>query len=223
MTVTRNNDYLNTNNLFNSNSSINLNKSTHMGNKLKKLKNYGINNNNSMNNMLRPSTAPHKGDKEKSSQEQKRKQVIHHIQESKKGINNFNNNLFKINLRPSSAGKGKNNNINNSINKEKNEYESIKYNNTNSINIIQKGNEIELDLDKKYKNYFGKRRLCSPPVLNNNKMYLGNNFKYNCNKQRLPSPMIKSNNSNENSFISNINRSNTNYNIFNKNNSFGLK
>ena len=68
----RNNNYIIGNNLFNSNSSINLNKSAHFGNKLKRIRNYSINNSNG--NMLRPSTAPHKGDKEKSSKDKKRKQ-----------------------------------------------------------------------------------------------------------------------------------------------------
>ena len=222
MTVMRNNNYINSNNLFSSNSSINLNKNSHFNHKLKKLKNYNSFNNNGM---VRPSTAPHKGDKEKPSKEKKGKQIIHHIHESKKGINNFNKNAFKMNLRPVSAGQGKNNELNNDNIKEKKEYDSIKYNNTNSSKIIHIGNKIEFELGNKYKNYIGKRRLASPPVLTNNKINLNNNnnIKYNFNKQRLPSPMIKSTNSNEKTFISNISRSNANYNSINKNNSFNLK
>jgi len=230
MTMVRNNNYINSSGLFNSNSSINLNKSALFNNnKLKKLKNYGsVNNiNNNMNNLSRPSTAPHKGDKtekEKYSKEQKRKQIIHHIHESKKGINNYNKNAIKLNLRPSSA-QGKNNTLNNmnnntNNNKEKKEFNSIKYNNTNIIHIYNKN---ELDVNGKYNTYLGKRRLCSPPVMNNNKINLGNNnIKYTLTKQRLPSPMIK-NIMEEQEFISNIKRSNTNYININKNNSFSLK
>ena len=227
MTVMRNNNYMNGNSLFNSNSSINLNKSALFNNRAKKLKNYGSINN--INNMARPSTAPHKGDKEKNSKEKKRKQIIHHIHESKKGINNYNRNAIKLNLRPSSAGQGKNNTINNNNtnNKEKNEYNSIKYNDNNNSNIIHIGNKINIDMEG---NYIGRRRLGSPPVINNsinnNKINLGNNnIKYNYLKQRLPSPMIKSNELNGNTFVSSINRTstNTNYNSMNKNNSFSLK
>ena len=171
--------------------------------------------------MLRPSTAPHKTDKEKSSKDKKRKQIIHQIHESTKGINNFNKNMFKMNLRPSSAGPGKNNNINN---RDKKVYDSIKYNNTNNSNIIHLGNKEEAEEGNKYKTFFGKRRLGSPPVLNNNKIIItNNNLKYNFGKQRLPSPMIKTNTSSGKAYISNINRSNTNYNNINKNNSFSLK
>ena len=67
-------------------------------------------------------------------------------------------------------------------------------------------------------------RLGSPPVLNNNRINLGNNnIKFNLSKQRLPSPVIKSLNSNEKNYVNNINRSNTNFNSFNKNSSFNLK
>ena len=113
--MVRNNNYINSSGLFTSNSSINLNKSALFNNnKLKKFKNYGSVNNmtNNINNLSRPSTAPHKGEKsekEKNSKEKKRKQIIHHIHESKKGINNYNKNAIKLNLRPSSA-QGKNNN-----------------------------------------------------------------------------------------------------------------
>ena len=116
-----------------------------------------------------------------------------------------------------------NNNINN---KEKNEYNSIKYNdknNNNSNNIIHIANKIELDLEN---NYLGRRRLGSPPIINNNKINLANNnIKYNYINHRLPSPMIKQNDLNGNNFVSNINRANTstNYNGVNKNNSFNLK
>ena len=225
MTMVRNNNYINSSGLFTSNSSINLNKSALFNNnKLKKFKNYGSVNNmtNNINNLSRPSTAPHKGEKsekEKNSKEKKRKQIIHHIHESKKGINNYNKNAIKLNLRPSSA-QGKNNNLNNNTNnnKDKKEFNSIKYNNTNIIHIYNKN---ELDLNNKYNTYLGNRRLCSPPVINNNKINLGkNNIKYTLTKQRLPSPMIK-NNMEEQEFISNIKRSNTNY--INKNNSFSLK
>ena len=179
--------------------------------------------------MARPSTAPHKGDKEKNSKEKKRKQIIHHIHESKKGINNYNRNAIKFNVRPSSAGQGKNNSnsLNNNINiKENKEYNSIKYNdknNKNSNNIIHIGSKIELDLEN---NYIGRRRLGSPAVINNNKINLvNNNIKYNYINHRLPSPMIKQNDLNGNNFVSNINRTNTstNYNNINKNNSFSLK
>ena len=222
VTVMRNNNYIIGNNLFNSNSSINLNKSAHFGNKLKRIRNYSINNSNG--NMLRPSTAPHKGDKEKSSKDKKRKQIIHQIHESTKGINNFNKNIFKMNLRPSSAGPGKNNNLNNTNNREKKVYDSIKYNNINNSNIIHLGNKEGVDEGNKYKNAFGKKRLGSPPVLNNNKIIIGNNnIKYNFGKQRLPSPMIKTNNWNGKAYLNNINRSSTNYNSLNKNNSFNLK
>ena len=229
MTMIRNNNNYMNNNLFNSNSSINLNKSAlfNNNNKTKKLKNYASFNN--INNMARPSTAPHKGDKEKNSKEKKRKQIIHHIHESKKGINNYNRNAIKFNVRPSSAGQGKNNSnsLNNNINiKENKEYNSIKYNdknNKNSNNIIHIGSKIELDLEN---NYIGRRRLGSPAVINNNKINLvNNNIKYNYINHRLPSPMIKQNDLNGNNFVSNINRTNTstNYNNINKNNSFSLK
>ena len=129
-----------------------------------------------------------------------------------------------MNSRPSSVGSGKNNNLNNN-NKKRNEYDSNKINNNNSnINVIHVGNKIEIDFGNKYKNYPGKMRLGSPPVLNNNRINLGNNnIKFNLSKQRLPSPMIKSMNSNDKTFVNSINRSNTNYNSFNKNNSFNLK
>ena len=229
MTMIRNNNNYMNNNLFNSNSSINLNKSAlfNNNNKTKKLKNYASFNN--INNMARPSTAPHKGDKEKNSKEKKRKQIIHHIHESKKGINNCGRNAIKFNIRPSSAGQGKNNSnsLNNNINiKENKEYNSIKYNdknNKNSNNIIHIGSKIELDLEN---NYIGRRRLGSPAVINNNKINLvNNNIKYNYINHRLPSPMIKQNDLNGNNFVSNINRTNTstNYNNINKNNSFSLK
>ena len=225
-TMMKNNNNYNNNNLFNSNSSINLNKSAHFQNKLKKLKNYGnYNNNSNINNILRPSTAPNKGDKEKTSKDKKRKDIINHIHESNKGINNFNKNIFKMNSRPSSVGSGKNNNLNNN-NKKRNEYDSNKINNNNNsnINVIHVGNKIEIDLGNKYKNYLGKMRLGSPPVLNNNRINLGNNnIKFNLSKQRLPSPVIKSLNSNEKNYVNNINRSNTNFNSFNKNSSFNLK
>ena len=79
-------------------------------------------------------------------------------------------------------------------------------------------------MGNKYKNYLGKMRLGSPPVLNNNRINLGNNnIKFNLSKQRLPSPVIKSLNSNEKNYVNNINRSNTNFNSFNKNSSFNLK
>ena len=230
-TMVKNNNNNYNNNLFNSNSSTNLNKSAHYNNKLKKLKNYGSlnNNNNNINNILRPSTAPNKGDKEKTSKDKKRKEIINHIHESNKEINNFNKNIFKMNLRPSSVGSGKNNNNLNNVNtnnKKRNDYESskIENNNNSNINIINIGNKIELDFGNKYKTHLGKIRLGSPPVLNNHRINLGNNnIKYNLSKQRLPSPMIKSMNSNDKTFVNNINRSNTNYNSFNKNNSFNLK
>ena len=229
MTMMRNNKTENSNNLFSSNSSINLNKSAIFNNKLKKLKNYNSISNDNINNLIRPMTAPHKGDKEKSSNEKKRKQIIHQIQDNTKGINNFNKNLFKINLRPSSAGPGKNNEIDNNTsnidkNKEKKEFDSIKNNNNQNSNIIHIGNKLELDLSNKYKTNLGKRRFVSPPIINDNKINLkNNNIKYNFTKQRLPSPMIKSMNSNVKTFISNINRSITNYNYINKNRSFNLK
>ena len=94
--------------------------------------------------------------------------------------------------------------------------------NNNSNNIIHIYNKNELDLNGKYNSYLGKRRLCSPPVINNNKINLGNkNIKYSLTKQRLPSPMINSNNTEGQEFISNIKRSNTNY--IKINNSFSLK
>ena len=53
--------------------------------------------------------------------DKRRKQIIHHIHETKKGINNYNKNALKLNQRPSSAGQGKYNNSNNIINKENKE------------------------------------------------------------------------------------------------------
>ena len=155
--------------------------------------------------------------------DKRRKQIVHQIQETKKGINNYNKNALKLNQRPSSAGQGKNGNINNINNKENIEYDNLKYNN-NSSNIIHIGHKIEIDFTSKYKNSIGKRRLGSPSVISNNKINLGNNnIKYNFAKHRLPSPMIKSNNLNGKTFISTINRSSTNYNSLNKNSSFNLK
>ena len=217
ITMMRNNNYANTNNLFISNSSINLNKSAFIPYKLKKMK---------YNGLSRPCTAPHKDNKERYSKEKKRKHIIHHIHESKKGINNYNKNAIKSNLRPGcSIEKEKNNNLNNSIdNKEKNDYYSIKYINNDDSNIIHIGNKIEMELGNKYNNRLEKRRLCSPPVLSNNKINFGNNnIKYNFAKQRLPTPMIKSSNINGKNFNSNFSRCNTNYNNISKNNSFSLK
>ena len=81
-----------------------------------------------------------------------------------------------------------------------------------------------MELGNKYNNRLEKRRLCSPPVLSNNKINFGNNnIKYNFAKQRLPTPMIKSSNINEKNFNSNFSRCNTNYNNISKNNTFSIK
>ena len=220
---------INNNKLVSNNSSINLNKNDYFNNnsmnwyKSKKIRNYNSNINN-INNLPRPATAPHKDNNEKPMKDKRRKQIIHHIHETKKGINNYNKNALKLNQRPSSAGQGKYNNSNNIINKENKENDNIKYNNNNNSNIIHIGHKIEIDFSK-YKTSIGKRRLGSPPVMSNNKINLGNNnIKYNFAKHRLPSPMIKSTDINGKSLISTINKSNTsNFTNVNKNSSFSLK
>ena len=225
-TMVNNNSYIgpkinNTNNIFNysMNKSAHLNNNSVYGNKLKKFKNY--------NNMPRPATAPHK---DKQNKEKRRNQVIHNIHETKKGINNFNKNVHKINQRPASAGQGKYNH-NKEHNKEKDkDKEKIEKNNfkysSNNLNGFNIGKKIEIDFGSKYKNSFSRKRVASPQILSNNKMSLGNNNKINAAKYRLPSPMIKSTSTTMSSgkgFVNNnINRSNTNYNM-NKSASFNIK
>ena len=188
----------NTNNIFN----YSINKNTHFNNNSihrKKNKNYNM--------MQRPGTAPHK--------EKRENQVIHNIQESKKGINNYNKNVNKANQRPASAGQGKYNQ------KEKDKYYKYKNNNLNGFNSKKK---IEIDFGNKYKNSFSRKRLASPQLMTNNKISLGNtnNTKVNAAKYRPPSPMIKSTSINGKIFINNINKSNTNYNV-DKISSFNIK
>ena len=202
-TMVTNNSYVgtklnNTNNIFN----YSINKNTHFSNNSihkKKNKNYNM--------MQRPGTAPHK--------EKRGNQVIHNIQESKKGINNYNKNVNKANHRPASAGQGKYNQ------KEKDKYYKYKNNNLNGFNSKKK---IEIDFGNKYKNSFSRKRLASPQLMTNNKISLGNtnNTKVNAAKYRPPSPMIKSTSINGKIFINNINKSNTNYNV-DKISSFNIK
>ena len=201
----------NTNNLFNygikKNNHFN-NNSIH-GNKNKKLKNYNI--------MQRPATAPHK---DKPTKEKRSAQIMNNIEENKKGINNYNKNAFKANQRPASAGQGKNNHKD----KDKMDNNNVKYS-TNNLNGFSIGKKIEIDFGSKYKNSFSKKRVASPQIPTNNKITLGNNNnnpKMNPAKYRLPSPLIKSGNLNGKAFISNINRSNTSYNM-NKSTSFNVK
>ena len=216
-TMVNNNSYIgpkinNTNNLF-INKSAHFNNNSIYGNKFKKNKNY--------NGIQRPATAPHK---DKPTKEKKRNQAIHHINETKKGINNYNKNVHKVNQRPASAGQGKYNHK--EIEKEKDN--KIEKNNNykysaNNLNGFSIGKKIEIDFGSKYKNSFTRKRMASPQLMsNNNKLSLGNNNnKINAAKYRLPSPMIKSS-SNTNNYTNNINRSNTNYNM-NKSASFNIK
>ena len=224
-TMINNNSYIgpkisNTNNLFNYsiNKSAHFNNNSIYGNKMRKYR--------GLNNLQRPATAPHK---DKPTKEKRGNQVIHHIQETKKGINNYNKNAHKINQRPASAGQGKyNHNMEHNKEKEKIEKNNFKYssNNLNGYNI---GKKIEIDFGSKYKNSFTRKRMASPPIMSNNKISLGNtnNNKINGAKFRLPSPMIKSSSttmSSGKSYVNNnnINRSNTNYNM-NKSASFNIK
>ena len=192
-TMVNNNSYIgpkinNTNNIFN----YSVNKSAHLsnnslyGNKLRKYR--------GLNNLQRPATAPHK---DKTTKEKRGNQVIHHIQETKKGINNYNKNAHKANQRPASAGQGKFNH-NKEHNKEKEkDKEKIEKNNfkysSNNLNGFSIGKKIEIDFGK-YKNSFTRKRVASPTIISNNKISLGNsnNYKINAAKYRLPSPMIKS-------------------------------
>ena len=210
-TMVNNNSYIgpkinNTNNIFNYNISKNGHFSNNSIHKSKKLKNY--------NNMQRPATAPHK---DKLSKEKKRGQIIHHIHENKKGINNYNKNIHKVNQRPASAGpgQGKHNH------KDKEKVQNIYKYSDNNINIFNIGKKIEIELGSKYKNSFSRKRLASPQLSSNNKISLGNNNKINPAKYRLPSPMIKSTNINGKAFMT-INKSNTNY-YMNKSASFNIK
>ena len=208
-TMVTNNSYVgnrinNTNNIFNysTNKNNHLNNSSIHGNKSKKSKNF-------YNSMQRPGTAPHK--------EKKENQVINNIQETRKGLNNYNKHANKINQRPASAGQGKSN----QKEKDKDNF-NFKYN--NNLNRFNAGKKIEIDFGSKYKNSFTKKRLASPQLMVSNKISLGNanNNKINAAKYRLPSPMIKSTAINAKAFINNINRSNTNYNM-NKSSSFNIK
>ena len=194
----------NTNNLFNYNfnKSVNLSNNSLHKNKSKKIKH---NNNNQ-----RPSTAPHK---DKTSKEKNRTQNLHNIQENKKGINNYNKNILKLNHRPSSAGQGKNT--------HKNDY-NIKYSYT-SLNGNNIGKRMEIDFGSKHKNSFSKKRVASPQILVNNKVGLGNNgnnSKINIARYRVPSPMIKSNTLSGKNFVNNKNY--MSYNM-NKSASFNIK
>ena len=207
--MVNNNSYIgpkinNTSNLFNYgiNKSANLSNNSFHRNKSKKIKNY--------NHMKRPATAPHK---DKTSKDKKGGSMMNSIQDSKKGINNYNKNAYKANQRPASAGQGKNNHKN----------ENIKYNNTGLIgaNI---GKKIELNFGNKPKNAFAKKRMGSPQLLSNNKVGLGNNNnnpKFNIAKYRVPSPMIKSTSLGGKTFMNN-NKNNMNFNM-NKNLSFNMK
>ena len=125
--MVNNNSYIgpkinNTNNIF-YNMSKNANFNNNLIHKSKKFKNY--------NNMQRPATAPHK---DKPCKEKRGAQVIHHIHESKKGINNYNKNANKANQRPASAGQGQGKYNNKGKDKIENNY---KYsdNNINGFNI----------------------------------------------------------------------------------------
>ena len=194
----------NTNNLFNYNfnKSVNLSNNSLHKNKSKKIK-HNINN-------QRPSTAPHK---DKTSKEKNRTQNLHNIQENKKGINNYNKNILKLNHRPSSAGQGKNT--------HKNDY-NIKYSYT-SLNGNNIGKRMEIDFGSKHKNSFSKKRVASPQILVNNKVGLGNNgnnSKINIARYRVPSPMIKSNTLSGKNFVNNKNY--MSYNM-NKSASFNIK
>ena len=213
-TMVNNNSYIgpkinNANNIF-----YNMNKNAHFNNNLihksKKLKNY--------NNMQRPATAPHK---DKPSKEKRGAQIIHHIHESKKGINNYNKNANKANQRPASAGQGQGKHNH----KEKDKIENIYKYSDNNINGFNVGKKIEIEFGSKYKNSFQRKRVASPQLsINNNKMNLGNNYnnKINAAKFRLPSPMIKSTNLNGKTIMNSINKSNTNY-YMNKSASFNIK
>ena len=161
--------------------------------------------------MKRPATAPHK---DKTSKDKRGGPMMNSIQDNKKGINNYNKNVYKANQRPASAGQGKNN--------HKNEY-NAKYNNTGlaGANI---GKKIELNFGNKQKNIFSKKRMASPQLLSSNKGGLGNNGnnpKFNIAKYRVPSPMIKSTSLGGKSFMNN-NKNNMNFNM-NKNLSFNMK
>ena len=223
--MVNNNSYIgpkinNANNIFNYsiNKSAHFNNNSIYGNKMRKYR--------GLNNLQRPATAPHK---DKQGKEKKGNQVIHHIQETKKGINNYNKNAHKTNQRPASAGQGKyNHNKEHNKEKEKIEKNNFKYSSDN-LNGYNIGKKIEIDFGSKYKNSFTRKRMASPTIMSNNKISLGNtnNNKINAAKYRLPSPMIKSNSTTMSSgkgYVNNnnINRSNTNYNM-NKSASFNFK